>query len=197
MLKSISAYLLQNLARCHPLADCFSSRTAEHCRTQFALADTEPVVFFNKTCYFAGNLTEGAYLSDQYFNTSHKVKTPPAEEYFKFGCAYANTIICVMSTNCSNYVYRFPLNDNGEVGFMHLGGMQWRLVVSLAVAWIAVGLCIIKGIQSTGKVVYFTATFPYVVLLVLLVRGVTLDGAIDGVRFYITPNITKLAEVTV
>ena len=27
-----------------------------------------------------------------------------------------------------------------------------------------------QGIQSSGKVVYFTATFPYVVLFILLIR---------------------------
>ncbi len=47
------------------------------------------------------------------------------------------------------------------------------------------------------QVVYFTATFPYVILLALLIRGVTLDGAIDGIKFYMIPNITKLRNATV
>ena len=44
------------------------------------------------------------------------------------------------------------------------------------------------------QVVYFTATFPYVMLLILMIRGATLDGSLDGVIFYLKPDITKLKD---
>lgn len=44
------------------------------------------------------------------------------------------------------------------------------------------------------QIVYFTATFPYVVLVVLLVRGVLLPGALDGIIYYLKPDWSKLGS---
>lgn len=44
-----------------------------------------------------------------------------------------------------------------------------------------------KGIQSSGKAAYFLAVFPYIVLILLLIRSATLEGAIDGMIYFIQP----------
>jgi SNF family Na+-dependent transporter len=41
---------------------------------------------------------------------------------------------------------------------------------------------------------YFTATSPYILMLILLIRGATLDGADEGLKFYLLPDWSKLAE---
>ena len=40
------------------------------------------------------------------------------------------------------------------------------------------------------QVVYFTAVFPYVVLIILFFRGVTLDGADIGVKAFFNPDVS-------
>ena len=44
---------------------------------------------------------------------------------------------------------------------------------------------------------YFTATFPYVILTILLIRGAMLPGALEGVKAYMIPDWDKLAEAKV
>lgn len=50
------------------------------------------------------------------------------------------------------------------------------------------------NLWTLTQVVYFTATFPYVMLLVLLVRGLTLPGAMNGIKFYLLPDPSRLAD---
>ncbi|XP_048693686.1 LOW QUALITY PROTEIN: sodium-dependent proline transporter-like [Caretta caretta] len=77
------------------------------------------------------------------------------------------------------------------------GPVRWPLAVCLLVAWIVIFLCMLKGIRSSGKVVYFTATFPYLVLIVLIIRGATLEGSIEGVRFYLSSDWSRLQSAQV
>ena len=41
---------------------------------------------------------------------------------------------------------------------------------------------------------YFTATAPYLLLTAILIRGVTLPGAAEGIKFYLTPDLSRLAD---
>ncbi|KAJ8280746.1 hypothetical protein GJAV_G00058510 [Gymnothorax javanicus] len=79
-------------------------------------------------------------------------------------------------------------------GIEDLGSIRWEVLLCLIIMWIICYFCIWKGVKSTGKAVYFTATFPYLMLLALLIRGLTLPGAQQGVLFYLYPNPSHLAD---
>ncbi|XP_026865680.2 sodium- and chloride-dependent GABA transporter 3-like isoform X2 [Electrophorus electricus] len=79
-------------------------------------------------------------------------------------------------------------------GIEEVGNVNWEILLCLIAMWIICYFCIWKGIKSTGKVVYFTATFPYVMLLVLLIRGLTLPGALQGIMFYVYPDPQHLLD---
>uniref|UniRef100_H2Z9J6 Transporter n=1 Tax=Ciona savignyi TaxID=51511 RepID=H2Z9J6_CIOSA len=77
------------------------------------------------------------------------------------------------------------------------GPVLWDLCLCLLLSWIVVFVCLMKGVKSfeyTDRVVYFTATFPYLILFILLIRGVTLEGAGEGIRFYVTPQWERLKD---
>ncbi|KAM4616802.1 sodium- and chloride-dependent GABA transporter 1 [Polymixia lowei] len=82
-------------------------------------------------------------------------------------------------------------------GIEEVGGLRWELFGLLLLSWAIVYLCIFKGIKSTGKVVYFTAIFPYFVLFALLINNVQLPGARNGIIYFLTPVWSKLFEVKV
>ncbi|XP_042601539.1 inactive sodium-dependent neutral amino acid transporter B(0)AT3 [Cyprinus carpio] len=99
---------------------------------------------------------------------------------------------CVASTPVNYFWYRQTLNITPDIE--DSGTLQWWLVVCLASAWSIVYICFIRGIETIGKAVYVTATFPYLVLTIFLVRALTLPGATDGLRYLFTPDWTLLMD---
>jgi len=79
-------------------------------------------------------------------------------------------------------------------GINETGGMNWTLFGFLILAWVIVFSMVYKGVKSTGKAAYVTSTFPLLVLMALVIRGVTLDGAMEGLKYYITPDLNKLVQ---
>jgi solute carrier family 6 amino acid transporter-like protein 5/7/9/14 len=73
-----------------------------------------------------------------------------------------------------------------------IGMPDWRLSLCLFVSWLCVFLSIIKSIKSSGKLAYFFALFPYFVLITLLVRACTLEGSINGIVYFIKPDLSKV-----
>ncbi|CAG2225028.1 SERT [Mytilus edulis] len=94
------------------------------------------------------------------------------------------------------YLFRV-LEDQKAYGIEKVGSPKWQMVLCLIAVFVVVYFSLWKGIKSSGKAVWVTATVPYVVLLILLVRGCTLPGAKDGIIYYLRPQWDKLLKVEV
>jgi len=162
--------------------DCYHKVQEETCFNN-SMSDT----FWNRACTPVADVCEqfnftlsdetedsGVFMckneTDSYkLNTVYK-RVSPSEDYFK----------------------RTMLGLEEDTDWDNMGGLKPELVGCLAAAWTIVCLCLIKGVQSSGKVVYFTALFPYFVLVILLIRGATLPGAYEGILFYVLPTWEKV-----
>lgn len=110
-------------------------------------------------------------------------------------------------------------------GLKNVGGLRWQLMLCLFLIFTIVYFSLWKGVKTSGKVaalgplvfstalithqliltcalppcqvVWVTATLPYIVLFILLIRGATLPGAWKGVVFYLKPQWDKLLETSV
>ncbi|XP_011144447.1 sodium-dependent nutrient amino acid transporter 1-like [Harpegnathos saltator] len=75
-----------------------------------------------------------------------------------------------------------------------IGVPSWQLSICLFLSWACIFGVLFRGVKSTGKAAYFLAIFPYVVMTALLVRAVTLEGAVNGILFFVTPKWDVLWE---
>lgn len=110
-----------------------------------------------------------------------------------FNCSAIGLAVgCKTTSPSEEFFNHYILKITDSISDM--GSVSWQIVLCLILAWVIVYLCLIKGVASSGKVVYFTATFPYVVLFILMIRGATLEGSLDGVLFYLRPDVAKLKD---
>ena len=105
-------------------------------------------------------------------------------------CTYNKSVKPVLPSEEFLDKYALRISD----GIHDVGEVRWELCLCLLLSWIVVYFCIWKGVESVGKVVYVTATFPYLVLFILLIRGCTLSGAGKGIVYYLTPDFAVLAK---
>ncbi|MBN3299309.1 S6A13 protein, partial [Amia calva] len=83
-------------------------------------------------------------------------------------------------------------------GIDHIGVLHWDLALCLLVAWIVCYFCIWKGVKSTGKVSFQILQKADVSQFLTRLKrhflGVTLPGAAEGIKFYLYPDLGRLAD---
>ncbi|XP_075987211.1 sodium- and chloride-dependent GABA transporter [Anticarsia gemmatalis] len=139
---------------------------------------------------------------DNYWNTATCVNPYDRKNLTCWSSMADMSTYCSLNgKNISKAVLSDPVKEFWErralqisSGIEHIGNIRWELAGTLLLVWVLCYFCIWKGVRWTGKVVYFTALFPYFLLTVLLIRGITLPGAMQGIKFYVMPNMSKLLE---
>ncbi|XP_058562749.1 sodium-dependent noradrenaline transporter isoform X3 [Neofelis nebulosa] len=115
-----------------------------------------------------------------------------------------NSSVLGNHTKYSKYKFT-PAAEFYERGVLHLhesGGIhdiglpQWQLLLCLMVVVVILFFSLWKGVKTSGKVVWITATLPYLMLFVLLVHGITLPGASNGINAYLHIDFYRLREAT-
>ena len=79
-------------------------------------------------------------------------------------------------------------------GAGEVGNVVGAVLLALVVSWVLIYFSIWKGVRSVGKVVMVTMPLPVVLLVILLIRGITLEGGLGGIIFYLKPNFAALID---
>ncbi|XP_035387023.1 solute carrier family 6 member 16b isoform X1 [Electrophorus electricus] len=144
-------------------------------------------------CFFVA-LYYNVIIGWSIFYLMNSFKNPlPWEQCPKEG----NTTVpeCSASSATSYFWFRKALDVSDSIE--ETGEFNPVITGCLAAAWLIVCLAMYKGIKSSGKVMYFSSIFPYVVLLCFLIRGLMLDGAAEGVKYMIYPRLELWRDVQV
>ncbi|KAL8618892.1 hypothetical protein ACOMHN_020311 [Nucella lapillus] len=162
-------YLFRSFTSELPWERCHPDWATEKCYSYTDADECKKVngsVFYHNTCY---NATYAKDMNITHLAQNISTRTPPAQDFFEVE-------LLGMSS-----------------GIDEIGNIRWQVALCLLLAWTLTFLALSKGVKSVGKVVYFTALFPYAVLTILFVRGITLPGAMEGILYYLTPDFEKLS----
>lgn len=149
--------------------------------------------------------------------------TSSESNVFQSKIKYSIIVCFFFVCRCSRYILELHQSE----GIHDLGEVKWDMALCLLAVYLICYFSLWKGISTSGKVgllpfisfchfvsffcwplwlstffatkkvVWFTALFPYVVLFILLIRGITLPGAIQGIKYYLYPNFDAIYKAEV
>lgn len=99
------------------------------------------------------------------------------------------------SSDPTTYFYTNVLQLSDSIS--SVGTIVPAVLIGLIISWVWIYFCIWKGVKSVSKVVMVTVPLPIILLIALLIRAFTLDGAMTGIAAYLTPNFDALFDTEV
>ncbi|XP_030369046.1 sodium-dependent dopamine transporter [Scaptodrosophila lebanonensis] len=166
-----------------PWTSCDNAWNTPNCRP-FEGQNSSRGLVGNLSDFYAFSNQSLFYANESYTNTTFASMAPiaPAERF---------------QSAASEYFNRYILELNQSEGIHDLGAIKWDMALCLLMVYLICYFSLWKGISTSGKVVWFTALFPYVVLLILLIRGITLPGSAMGIQYYLNPNFDAIYKAEV
>ncbi len=75
-----------------------------------------------------------------------------------------------------------------------LGGLRPQVFIALIISWGLIYLSLFKGIKRLGQIVTYLMVVMWILITIMVIRGLTLRGSIEGLKFYLTPRFSVLKD---
>ncbi|KAK4471623.1 hypothetical protein MN116_005034 [Schistosoma mekongi] len=124
-------------------------------------------------------------------NCNHSWNAPTCHELSMHNLSFYDSTI---STPTREFFEIKMLGVDKVSGFGDFGSVQWEVCGCLFTINFLLFLSLFKGVKVLEKVSWITAGVPYLAMVVLLIRGLTLNDALYGVKTFLTPSFEKLSE---
>ncbi|XP_041374231.1 sodium- and chloride-dependent glycine transporter 1-like [Gigantopelta aegis] len=149
--------------------------------------------------FFASLTSTLPWIScDNPWNTCHcisSIANATSEAVLKqtgLNCTGVNISVSTARTSTEEYYYRRVLDKSS--GLDVPGNIKWDLTACNLLIWIVIAAALCRGVKTMGKVAYFFSIIPYILLTIMLIRGVTLEGHELGIAYYLNPDLSKLKD---
>ncbi|CAG5134887.1 unnamed protein product, partial [Candidula unifasciata] len=101
------------------------------------------------------------------------------------------------SNAAEEYFDRVVLGNDGVHDISSLGEVRPPIVLTLLLTWVIVWLLLVKGINVSAKYFLWSLALPCTIFIVFLIRGLMLDGSVDGILFYLIPDTSRIFTLQV
>lgn len=95
----------------------------------------------------------------------------------------------------NEYFHNEVLGISGSMNEM--GSLNWSTLIYLALCWAIVFIVIMRGLRLNGHLTMASLIVPYLLFITLFVRAITLEGAFDGIIYYLTPKWEKFKDIDI
>ncbi|MBP3436395.1 MAG: sodium-dependent transporter [Clostridia bacterium] len=122
---------------------------------------------------------------------------------FVIGCYYAIVYAWVILMVLVSFKFIGMTGDTAAAGNLFFNTIQTTgtvenygiapsMIIPFVLAWASIFYCLRNGTESVGKIVKYTVFLPVIFLGIIAVKGLTMPGAMDGIRALFVPDFNAL-----